>query len=118
MEHVVFHSGPDGTPAFRRFGTLEETVRFVEHLRNVEGVEDVSVHMLTPVPLAFRAYYKVEVPTVEDLAVPAQVVPAQVMDAAEPVEAPMAEVTPADVLPDPEPAVAANGKKTLGFFAG
>src|SRR5213080_1733376 len=65
MEHVVFHPGPDGAPAFRRFGSLEDAVRFVEHLRNVEGVSEVSVHALTPVPVAFRAYYKVEVPVSE-----------------------------------------------------
>src|SRR3954451_4430279 len=62
MEHVVFHPGPDGSPSFRRFGSLEDAVRFVEHLRNVEGVSEVSVHALAPVPLAFRAYYRVEVP--------------------------------------------------------
>src|SRR3954454_5765935 len=62
MEHVVFHPRPDGSPSFRRFGSLEDAVRFVEHLRNVEGVSEVSVHSLAPVQLAFRAYYKVEVP--------------------------------------------------------
>jgi hypothetical protein len=113
MEHVVFHSSSDGTPAFRRFGALDEAVRFVEHLRNVEGVEDASVHVLTPVPLSFRAYYKVEVPAVEALAA----VPAQPMDA-DPVEAAPADLAPADVVPEPEQAVAANGKRTLGFFAG
>jgi len=113
MEHVVFHSGPDGNPAFRRFGSLEEAVRFVEHLRNVEGVEDATVHVLTPVPLAFRAYYKVEVPSVEALSVPAQPV-----DSVAAAMEPVAEMAPVDVAPEPEPAVAANGKKTLGFFAG
>ena len=109
MEHVVFHSTPDGTPAFRRFGSLDEAVRFVEHMRNVEGVEDATVHVLTPVPLSFRAYYKVEVPTFESLAA----VPVQ------PVEAePMVDEAPAEVMPEPETAAAANGKKTLGFFAG
>ena len=117
MEHVVFHSTPDGTPAFRRFGSLDEAVRFVEHMRNVEGVEDATVHVLTPVPLSFRAYYKVEVPTFESLAaVPAQPVDGSVEMA--PVEAPMAEMAPEDVMPAPEPAAASNGKKTLGFFAG
>src|SRR3954470_11873486 len=62
MEHVVFHPGPDGAPAFRRLGSLEDAVRFVEHLRNAEGVSEVSVHALAPVPVAFRAYYKVEGP--------------------------------------------------------
>ena len=122
MEHAVFYPGPDGAPAFRRFASLEEAVGLVEHLRNVEGVEDVSVQMLTPVPLAFRAYYRVEMPAMEVPAVPEQaaaVEPVPVAEVAEPV---------ADVLPDPleaellepvgvEPDVAANGKRSLGFFA-
>ena len=118
MEHVVFHPGPDGSPAYRCFASLEDAVRYVEHMRNVEGVEDVSVHQLTPVPLAFRAYYKVEVPSVD---VPAQPVVAQPAEAdpvmAEPVVDAVEEL-PVDVVPEPEPALAANGKKTLGFFAG
>jgi hypothetical protein len=62
MEHVVFYPALDGAPAFRRFASLDDAVRFVEHLRNAEGVSEVSVHALSPVPVAFRAYYKVEVP--------------------------------------------------------
>jgi hypothetical protein len=107
MDHVVFHSGPDGTPAFRRFGALEEAVRFVEHLRNVEGVEDVSVNMLTPVPLAFRAYYKVEMPAVEAMAI----VPEQVVDSEPVMPEPVEPVEPVAVE------VASNGKHSLGFFS-
>jgi hypothetical protein len=70
VEHVVFFPAPDGSPAFRRVPTLEEAVRLVEHLRNAEGVASVSVHALTEVPLAFRAYYRVEVPA--EAAVPVQ----------------------------------------------
>jgi hypothetical protein len=62
MEHVVFFPAHDGTPAFRRLESLEEAVRFVEHLRNVEGVDHATVHALTEVPLAFKAYYRVEMP--------------------------------------------------------
>lgn len=62
MEHVVFYPARDGSPAFRRLGSLEEAVRFVEHLRNAEGVADVSVHTLTELPLAFKTWYRVEVP--------------------------------------------------------
>ena len=69
MEHVVFFPASDGTPSFRRVPSLDEAVRLVEHLRNVEGLSTVSVHSLSDVPLAFRAYYRVEVPTVS---VPAQ----------------------------------------------
>src|SRR3954471_16129326 len=88
MEHVVFHPGPDGAPAFRRFGSLEDAVRFVEHLRNAEGVSEVSVHALAPVPVAFRAYYKVEVPE----HAPALDVPAQ--------SEPVLEAVPAAAEPD------------------
>jgi microsomal dipeptidase-like Zn-dependent dipeptidase len=73
VEHVVFFPSSDGTPAFRRLPSFEEAVRLVEHLRNVEGVEHVTVHALTEVPLNFRAYYRVEVPAAAEApAVPSQ----------------------------------------------
>ena len=133
MEHVVFHPGPDGSPAFRRFGSLEDAVRFVEHLRNAEGVSEVSVHALAPVPVAFRAYYKVEVPEQAPVAeVPAPAQPLLEAVPAEPVlaEPVMAEPEMAEpVMPEPVMAEAqfsdataaaeqpSNGKRSLGFFA-
>jgi hypothetical protein len=66
MEHVVFSAAVDGVgEEFRRVSSLEEAVRVVEHLRNDLGIEDAAVFALTPVPLAFRTYYRVEVPGVE-----------------------------------------------------
>lgn len=132
MEHVVFHPGPDGAPAFRRFGSLEEAVRFVEHLRNAEGVSEVSVHALAPVPVAFRAYYKVEVPVDQaPVDVPAPSEPVFEAIPEQPVaEAPVAEPVMAEpVMAEPalaEPQFAdasaaaeqpSNGKRSLGFFA-
>lgn len=143
MEHVVFYPGPDAAPAFRRFSSLEEAVRFVEHLRNSEGVHEVSVHTLTPVPVAFRAYYKAEIPgelpsglvpdqapaPVETVAevVPAEL-PAELVAEMPVVEPALAEPVLAEpVLAEPvlaemaelpaEPEVAQNGKRSLGFFA-
>ena len=127
MEHVVFHPGPDGSPAFRRFPSLDDAVRFVEHLRNIEGVSEVSVHALSPVPLAFRAYYRVEVP-VEGVAAAEPGAAAEPMldvpAPAEPVLESVTEPVLADAVADPayaEAAVAAeqpsNGKRSLGFFA-
>lgn len=113
MEHVVFFPVQDGTPAFRRVASLEDAVRLVEHLRNVEGVSEVSVHALAEVPLAFKAWYRVEVPESAHEA---------------PVEAVVEEVSVptvvADVVPE-QPAVvlaASNGHQvaaptSLGFFA-
>ena len=131
MEHVVFFPAPDGTPAFRRVPNLDEAVRLVEHLRNVEGVSSASVHALTEVPLAFRAYYKVEVPA--EAVVPAQqagepvaVEPIAVEPEAELAEAPalaLVEDVPADSPQEDEELLAASnghGQATpasLGFFA-
>jgi hypothetical protein len=125
MEHVVFFPGPDAAPGFRRFSSLDEAVRFVEHLRNAEGVAEASVHMLTPVPVAFRAYYKVEVSPGEMPAEPFAAepfvaeVPEQPAAPVEPVAPPMAqdvdESARVDAAVDAEPA--ANGKRSLGFFA-
>src|SRR4051794_17229006 len=134
MEHVVFHPGPDGSPSFRRFGSLEDAVRFVEHLRNVEGVSEVSVHALAPVALAFRAYYKVEVPVDQapvDVPAPSEPVydamPMPAEQPAEPVmaapvmaEAPLAEPVLAEPVMAEATAAAeqpSNGKRSLGFFA-
>ena len=119
MEHIVFFPGPDGSPSFRRLSSLDDAVRLVEHLRNVENVSEVSVHALSPVPLAFRPYYRVEVPADEAAPEPAF--------APEPVAAPVEAVVPApsepvgEQLPADEPVAegepVANGRRTLGFFA-
>ncbi|MBV9290996.1 MAG: hypothetical protein JO222_00995 [Frankiales bacterium] len=127
MEHVVFFPGPEGAPAFRRFSSLDDVVRFVEHLRNAEGVSEVSVHGLSPVPVAFRAYYKVEVPPADMPVVPEQgfapleaVAPVESVEAVEPVAQPepvaaMSGVEGPVAEASPEPS--SNGKRSLGFFA-
>jgi hypothetical protein len=124
VEHVVFFPAHDGSPAFRRVANLEDAVRLVEHLRNVEGVNEVSCHALAEVPLSFRAYYRVEVPAgLEEMAaVPAQ--PEAPVDVAAPVTEDV--VAAPQVAPDPsgvEPVMASanghttEGAKSLGFFA-
>jgi hypothetical protein len=111
VEHVVFFPAHDGSPAFRRVAGLDEAVRLVEHLRNVEGVNEVSCHALSEVPLAFRAYYRVEVPAGEAAVAD---VPVQPVDALSDLVAVPVEQA--------EPVLAANGRtgdgaKSLGFFA-
>ena len=132
MEHVVFFPAHDGTPAFRRVSSLEDAVRLVEHLRNVESVAELSVHALTEVPLAFKAFYRVEVPAGEVLAAPVTEVPSQELPPPLPVvdvvplleDAPLVEAPvalEADSVPVPALAVS-NGHSeaapsSLGFFA-
>lgn len=126
VEHVVFFPSSDGTAAFRRLPSVEEAVRLVEHLRNVEGVESVSLHALTEVPLAFRAYYRVEVPQTWETPAPAVESPPVTP---EPAVAEVVEPVPTLALVemplqggDPEQAVGVgnghrDGPSSLGFFA-
>ncbi|HET7310505.1 MAG TPA: hypothetical protein VFJ17_04200 [Mycobacteriales bacterium] len=122
MEHIVFFPGPDGAPSFRRVASLDDAVRLVEHLRNVENVSEVSVHTLSPVPLSFRPYYRVEVPAGEVAMEAPASVPAPV-EAVESVEAlvPAQPEPVAEQVPVSEPVVegepVANGRRSLGFFA-
>lgn len=102
MEHVVFFPAPDGSPAFRRLGTAEEAVRFVEHLRNAEGISAVSLHTLTEVPLAFRTWYSVEVPAAVT-PVPAVPVAQQVPVSAALVEEPPVPAPAGQAQPEPAP---------------
>jgi hypothetical protein len=104
MEHVVFYPAATGVPAFRRVGSLDEAVNFVEHLRNAENITEFSVQALTPVQLSFRAYYHAEVP-VEQASEPAVVGTAAAVP--EPSE-PAAEVdASAEVAAEDVPSVAA-----------
>jgi len=94
MEHVVFSAAEDGSgEEFRRVASLDEAVRLVEHLRNDLGITDPSVFALTPVPLAFRTYYRVEVPGVAEEAAEAPAAPEAVESSLDlaPAELPHAE---------------------------
>jgi hypothetical protein len=122
VEHVVFFPAHDGSPAFRRVATLDDAVRLVEHLRNVEGVNEVSCHALTEVPLAFRAYYRVEVPAGAEPVVPEQPAAVETPAVADDVPMPQVAVEQAVDQPVEQPAMAMNGRstdgaKSLGFFA-
>lgn len=134
MEHVVFFTGADGAAQYRRTPSLEEAVRFVEHLRNVEGVEDSRVYAMTEVPLSFKTVYRVEIPGQTD-ATPAPLPPMPPMPELGVPEA-AAEEAPAEAPAEaPEPVMAAvpgepyavgapeeppsNGKaaRGMGFFS-
>ncbi len=81
MEHVVFSAAEGGVgEEFRRVSSLEEAVRVVEHLRNDLGITESSVFELTPVPLEFKAYYRVELPGVKLPAAAAAEIPAEIAE--------------------------------------
>lgn len=127
MEHVVFSAAEDGVgEEFRRVSSLEEAVRVVEHLRNDLGIAEASVFALTPVPLAFKAYYRVELPGPKDDAVePVEATPASEAAAdyaADPLEFGSVSALPVPLLAPAAPALPASrseseGEHSLGYFA-
>lgn len=56
---VIFQT-PDGNPGYNQFETIEEAVRFVEVLRNEQGVENARMFALEEVQFDFKPYYRVE----------------------------------------------------------
>jgi len=63
MSFMVNFRSAEGKPGYHPTDSLEEAVRFVEHLRNQEQVADARVWRLQEVPLEVKTYYKVVVPT-------------------------------------------------------
>lgn len=55
---VIFRT--DGKPGYHQADELEGALRFVEHLRNNEGVDNAKVYRLDEVPIEVRTVYKVE----------------------------------------------------------
>ena len=98
MDHLVVFKTAEGKSGYHQVETVDEAVRFVEHLRNHEGVEDARVYQLTEVALEVKPYFKVKV--AETPAAPAA------GGAATPTAAP---------APEPQPA-AVGGERSLGFF--
>lgn len=58
--HMVMFTSAEGKAATHQTESLEEAVRFVEHIRNSEGVSDAKLYRLTEIPMEVKAYYKVE----------------------------------------------------------
>ncbi len=61
MQHLVTFISAEGREGQHITETLEDGVQFVERLRNTEGATEVKLFRLTPVPIEFKAYYRVEV---------------------------------------------------------
>lgn len=61
MSHMVVFRSAEGKPGYHQADSLDEAVRFVEHLRNQEGVTDTRLFKMQEIPLEVRTYYRVEV---------------------------------------------------------
>jgi hypothetical protein len=65
VPHMVIFRTADGKPSYHQAEVLNEAIRFVEHLRNEEQVNDARIFAMAEVPIEFKVQWRVE------LAVPA-----------------------------------------------
>ncbi|MEO7803819.1 MAG: hypothetical protein ABIS18_05195 [Actinomycetota bacterium] len=58
--HLVMFNNEDGKSATHQTETLDEAVKFVEHIKNNEQVLEVRLYRLVEIALEVKAYFKVE----------------------------------------------------------
>ena len=112
MPHMVIYRNADGSPAYHQTEALEDAVRFVEHIRNEQGINDSRLFRMDEVPIEFKTYYRVEVAVSE--------AGSQAPGAAEAAPAPSTPTIPASLDSAAQPgddAAAAGGSGRFGLFA-
>lgn len=93
MPHMVIFRTSEGKPGYHPTESLEDAVRFVEHLRNQEAVHDARVFRMNEVPLEVKTYFRVEVAADDAVAPAAPVAPVAHVASVPPV-VPVAEDVP------------------------
>lgn len=58
---MVIYRTADGQPGYHQADELDEAVRFVERLRNGDGVDGARIFRMEEVAFDFRPYFKVEI---------------------------------------------------------
>ena len=109
MSFMVNFRSAEGKLGYHPTESLEEAIRFVEHLRNQEHVVDARVWRLQEVPLEVKTYYKVEVAPAEPVA--AKVDDEPVAAKADGVLAGAAAAAPASSSGDAAGAMGPNGAR-------
>ncbi|MGI8792598.1 MAG: hypothetical protein ACR2H3_05390 [Acidimicrobiales bacterium] len=100
--HMVIFASADGKQNFEQIEQLDEAIRFVERLRNEDGVTEAKLYELGEVPLSFKTYYQVEVGGVSKDAAPAvEAKPVTPAAPAAPVASPVASPAPAKAVTPP-----------------
>jgi hypothetical protein len=61
LSHMVIYRTADGQPGYHQAEELDEAVRFVERLRNGDGVDGARIFKMEEVNFDFRPYFKVEI---------------------------------------------------------
>ena len=121
MPHMVTFTSVEGKKGYHQCEELDEAVRFVERLRNNEGVSDAQVFRMDEVQLEVKQYYKVEVATSAPQAAPAPALapvhPAESHQVHHPVEVPLDHPSEAMIAVAPVPAEAHDGRPSFSIFS-
>ncbi|MDQ1439149.1 MAG: hypothetical protein QOK43_2778 [Acidimicrobiaceae bacterium] len=109
MPHMVIFRSAEGKPGYHQAESLDEAVRFVEHLRNQENVPESRIFRMQEVPIEFKTYVKVEVTGMDagPVAAPTHAPAPAVAEAAPAAPAPVAAAAP--VVEEPRSAPADKG---------
>ncbi len=59
--HVVTFTNAEGKAGTHQTESLEEAIKFIEHIRNSESVNDAKLYNMVEIPIEVKAYYKVEI---------------------------------------------------------
>jgi hypothetical protein len=65
VPHMVIFQTPDGNNGFNQFETLEESVSFVERLRNEQSIESARIFEMAERKFEFKPYYRVSMAMLE-----------------------------------------------------
>jgi len=60
---MVVYRSADGRTGYFQAEDLDRAVAYVEHLRNVEAVDDSQLFRMEEIPIEFKTYYRVEIGT-------------------------------------------------------
>ena len=92
MSHMVIFQTPDGNPGYNQFETVDESIGFVEKLRNEQNVLNARIFKLEELKFEFKPYFRVQLAMLNSgdapAAAPVAAAPAPVAPVAAPAPAP------------------------------
>ncbi len=59
--HLVVFKTAEGKSAYYHAESLDDALKFIERVRNHEGVSETHLYRMTEIPLEIRTYFKVEI---------------------------------------------------------
>ncbi len=97
MSHMVIFQTPDGNPGYNQFETVDESIGFVEKLRNEQNVLNARIFKLEELKFEFKPYFRVQLAMLNsgDAPAAAPVAAAPAPAPAAPVAAPAPAAAPA-----------------------